>query len=83
MTRRVIFALAALFLWQASAFQNPGTHPVTGRKIAGVMGSDDAWTAQVQEAAGRAGERVNRSPRRSEAQKAGNGPIPGRAMVLA
>jgi leucyl aminopeptidase len=29
-----------------------------GDKIAGVMGSDDAWTAQVQDAAERAGERM-------------------------
>jgi len=49
MTRRVIFALAALFLWQASAFQNPGTHPVTGRKIAGVMGMSGAdWLVRPE-----------------------------------
>ena len=29
-----------------------------GDKIAGIMGSDDAWTTQVQEAAARAGERM-------------------------
>jgi SAM-dependent methyltransferase len=49
MTRRVIFALAALFLGQASAFQNPGTHPVTGRKIAGVMGMSGAdWLVRPE-----------------------------------
>jgi tRNA A58 N-methylase Trm61 len=48
-TRRVAFALAGLFLWQASAFQTPGTHPVTGRKIAGVMGMNGAdWLVRPE-----------------------------------
>ena len=33
-----------------------------GDKIAGLMGSDDAWVEQVEQAAGRAGERVWRLP---------------------
>lgn len=51
MTRRASFAsvLGALFLWQASAFQTPGTHPVTGRKIAGVMGMSGAdWLVRPE-----------------------------------
>jgi tRNA A58 N-methylase Trm61 len=51
MTRRASCAsvLAALFLWQASAFQTPGTHPVTGRKIAGVMGMSGAdWLVRPE-----------------------------------
>jgi tRNA A58 N-methylase Trm61 len=53
-TRRAVFAggLAALFLWTASAFQTPGTHPVTGRKIAGVMGMSGAdWLVRPERAA--------------------------------
>src|SRR3979409_1564993 len=30
--------IGGLFLWQASAYQAPPTHPLTGRTIAGVMG---------------------------------------------
>jgi len=49
MTRRSVCALAALLLWQASAFQAPGTHPVTGRKIAGVMGMNGAdWRVRPE-----------------------------------
>jgi len=49
MTRRVIVALVALCLWQASAYQAPGTHPVTGRKIAGVMGMSGAdWLTRPE-----------------------------------
>jgi len=49
MTRRVIVALIALCLWQASAYQAPGTHPVTGRKIAGVMGMSGAdWLTRPE-----------------------------------
>jgi len=49
MTRRSVCALAALLLWQASAFQAPGTHPVTGRKIAGVMGMNGAdWLVRPE-----------------------------------
>jgi len=51
MKRRAVFAgsLAALFLCQASAFQTPGTHPVTGRKIAGVMGMNGAdWLVRPE-----------------------------------
>ena len=49
MTRRVILAVAALFLLQASAYQAPGTHPVTGRKIAGVMGMSGAdWLVRPE-----------------------------------
>ena len=48
-SKRTIFALAALCLWQASAFQTPGTHPVTGRKIAGVMGMNGAdWLTRPE-----------------------------------
>jgi len=48
-TRRVAFALAGLFLWQANAFQTPGEHPVTGRKIAGVMGMNGAdWLVRPE-----------------------------------
>jgi ubiquinone/menaquinone biosynthesis C-methylase UbiE len=46
---RLAALLAALFLWQASAFQAPGTHPVTGRKIAGVMGMSGAdWLVRPE-----------------------------------
>src|SRR5512140_3210240 len=49
MTRRTIFAFAALFLCQANAYQAPGTHPVTGRKIAGVMGMSGAdWLVRPE-----------------------------------
>jgi ubiquinone/menaquinone biosynthesis C-methylase UbiE len=48
MTRRVVF-LAAFFLWHASAFQTSGTHPVSGRKIAGVMGMNGAdWLVRPE-----------------------------------
>ena len=40
--KRLVGLLLGLFLWQASAFQAPGTHPVSGRKIAGVMGMNGA-----------------------------------------
>jgi ubiquinone/menaquinone biosynthesis C-methylase UbiE len=41
--------VAGLFLWQASAFQAPATHPVTGRKIAGVMGMNGAdWLVRPE-----------------------------------
>lgn len=47
MTRR--FLIAALLLWQASAYQAPGTHPVTGRRIAGVMGMSGAdWLVRPE-----------------------------------
>jgi len=47
MTRRIL--LAALFLSQASAFQAPGSHPVSGRKIAGVMGMSGAdWLVRPE-----------------------------------
>ena len=47
MTRRVF--LAAFFLWQASAYQAPGTHPVSGRRIAGVMGMSGAdWLVRPE-----------------------------------
>jgi precorrin-6B methylase 2 len=46
--RRVAFALV-LLVWAASAFQAPGTHPVTGRKIAGVMGMSGAdWLVRPE-----------------------------------
>jgi tRNA A58 N-methylase Trm61 len=49
MTRRTILAFAALYLSQASAYQAPGTHPVTGRKIAGVMGMSGAdWLTRPE-----------------------------------
>lgn len=49
MTRRAFFALAALCLWTAGAYQAPGTHPVTGRKIAGVMGMSGAdWLTRSE-----------------------------------
>jgi ubiquinone/menaquinone biosynthesis C-methylase UbiE len=48
MTRKIVL-LAALFLWHASAYQAPGTHPVTGRKIAGVMGMSGAdWLVRPE-----------------------------------
>jgi len=49
MSRRAVFALAALFLWQANAYQAPGTHPISGRKIAGVMGMNGAdWLVRPE-----------------------------------
>ena len=49
MIRRAIFALTALLVWQASAFQIPATHPVSGRKIAGVMGMSGAdWLVRPE-----------------------------------
>lgn len=49
MTRRTILAFAALYLSHASAYQAPGTHPVTGRKIAGVMGMSGAdWLTRPE-----------------------------------
>lgn len=48
MIRRTVF-LAALLLWQANAFQAPATHPVSGRKIAGVMGMNGAdWLVRPE-----------------------------------
>src|SRR5678815_2804036 len=48
MIRRTVF-LAALLLWQANAFQAPGSHPVSGRKIAGVMGMSGAdWLVRPE-----------------------------------
>src|SRR6185503_5079090 len=47
--KRLVGLLLALFLWQASAFQAPGTHPVSGRKIAGVMGMNGAdWLVRPE-----------------------------------
>src|SRR5258707_10976294 len=49
MKRPLVGFLVGLFLWQASAFQAPGTHPVTGRKIAGVMGMGGAdWLVRPE-----------------------------------
>ena len=48
MTRRAVF-LAALLVWQVGAYQAPGTHPVSGRKIAGVMGMSGAdWLVRPE-----------------------------------
>lgn len=48
MTRRTAVTFL-LLLWGASAFQAPGTHPVTGRKIAGVMGMSGAdWLVRPE-----------------------------------
>ena len=48
MTRRAAAAFL-LALCSASAFQTPGTHPVTGRKIAGVMGMSGAdWLVRPE-----------------------------------
>jgi len=48
MTRRVIL-LAAFLLLRVSAYQAPGTHPVTGRQIAGVMGMSGAdWLVRPE-----------------------------------
>ena len=46
--KRIIF-LAALILGQATAYQAPGTHPLTGRRIAGVMGMNGAdWLVRPE-----------------------------------
>jgi tRNA A58 N-methylase Trm61 len=48
MTRRVVF-LAALLAWGVTAYQAPGTHPVSGRRIAGVMGMNGAdWLVRPE-----------------------------------
>jgi len=48
MTRRGAIAIL-LVSWGASAFQAPGMHPVTGRKIAGVMGMSGAdWLVRPE-----------------------------------
>ncbi len=48
MTRRIAIAFA-LLVWGASAFQSPVTHPVSGRKIAGVMGMSGAdWLVRPE-----------------------------------
>src|SRR5689334_6829540 len=48
MTRRTAVTFL-LLLWGASGFQAPGTHPVTGRKIAGVMGMSGAdWLVRPE-----------------------------------
>src|ERR1700687_4530966 len=48
MTRRTAI-IFALLVWGAPAFQTPGTHPVTGRKIAGVMGMSGAdWLVRPE-----------------------------------
>jgi len=48
MTRRIAIAFA-LLVWSASAFQTPATHPVSGRKIAGVMGMSGAdWLVRPE-----------------------------------
>jgi ubiquinone/menaquinone biosynthesis C-methylase UbiE len=47
--KRLLGLLLGLFLWHASAFQAPGTHPVSGRKIAGVMGMNGAdWLVRPE-----------------------------------
>ena len=39
----------AFVVWAAPAFQTPGTHPVTGRRIAGVMGMSGAdWLTRSE-----------------------------------
>jgi len=49
MTRRIVLALGTLLLWQASAYQATPNHPVTGRKIAGVMGMSGAdWLVRPE-----------------------------------
>lgn len=49
MKSRALLALATLLVWTASAFQTPATHPVTGRKIAGVMGMGGAdWLTRPE-----------------------------------
>ena len=48
MTRRIVLA-GTLLLWHASAYQAPPNHPVTGRKIAGVMGMSGAdWLVRPE-----------------------------------
>jgi ubiquinone/menaquinone biosynthesis C-methylase UbiE len=48
MIRRAVF-LAALLAWGVTAYQAPGTHPVTGRRIAGVMGMSGAdWLVRPE-----------------------------------
>lgn len=50
--RTFVCLLAGIVLWPASAFQTPGTHPITGRKIAGVMGMGGAdWLVRPERAA--------------------------------
>src|SRR5690349_21908353 len=47
MKRRL--AVLALLVWTAQAFQTPGTHPVSGRKIARVMGMSGAdWLVRPE-----------------------------------
>ena len=47
--RGFICLLAGIALWPAGAFQTPGTHPVTGRQIAGVMGMGGAdWLVRPE-----------------------------------
>jgi tRNA A58 N-methylase Trm61 len=50
MTRRLLSGfIAVLSLWPASAYQAPPNHPVTGRKIAGVMGMSGAdWLVRPE-----------------------------------
>jgi len=49
MTRRIVFALGTLLLCQANAYQAPPNHPVSGRKIAGVMGMSGAdWLVRPE-----------------------------------
>lgn len=44
-----IILLAALILGEATAYQAPGTHPLTGRRIAGVMGMNGAdWLVRPE-----------------------------------
>jgi ubiquinone/menaquinone biosynthesis C-methylase UbiE len=48
MNRRTAIVFV-LLVWGASAFQAPATHPVTGRKIAGVMGMSGAdWLVRPE-----------------------------------
>lgn len=48
MTRRIIL-LTAFLLLRVNAYQAPGTHPVTGRQIAGVMGMNGAdWLTRPE-----------------------------------
>jgi ubiquinone/menaquinone biosynthesis C-methylase UbiE len=48
MTRRALF-LAAWLVCGLTAYQTPGTHPVTGRQIAGVMGMSGAdWLTRPE-----------------------------------
>ena len=48
MTRRIAIVFA-LLVWRAPAYQAPGTHPVTGRKFAGVMGMNGAdWLTRPE-----------------------------------